>query len=432
MSIIGYAVLSTDITAGDSLSVFPMLYFGNNFGNVSRRELLMKNNGEFTSVKNIPGNAKIPSLYTAMVEDPVLCDIVYEYGTLYGNIDEIPCPLIFEVVCRWIGKFQGTRSEFNELSKESYLELKTTVLENASESLYTFSEDECVRIQDAFLFLDIDKSFDHLCILFHAEIGTTLFRNYFAEIDALANVNANDGEIESYLEKIREKFYRKPPFCGQESLAVVFYLMDYKSPRVRIKRDIINIARNELLRTSKFDDFYKFLNLFDTQDNVQFSRKNNNYSISSDNSCVLMGSEKNDFLHGSPHDDFIHGKGGDDLIVGGKSNDVLCGSIGNDIYIYRKGDGYDTIREIQSYDGDINTLFLVDIDPDDVAFSLFDDVFSISIIDGGRIDVLAWVNIEEIPKTLQIQRIVFGNDVVYTHSKIQRITKKLLREENMQ
>jgi hypothetical protein len=53
--------------------------------------------------------------------------------------------------------------------------------------------------------------------------------------------------------------------------------------------------------------------------------------------------DQNDLLIGQGGADTIQGLFGDDILVGGLGNDRLEGGVGNDLYIYRVGDGTDTI-----------------------------------------------------------------------------------------
>ncbi|MBI2319227.1 MAG: putative Ig domain-containing protein, partial [Betaproteobacteria bacterium] len=59
----------------------------------------------------------------------------------------------------------------------------------------------------------------------------------------------------------------------------------------------------------------------------------------------LAGTEGNDVLSGTNGVDRIRGAGGDDIIAGGAGNDELFGGAGNDTYIFRLGDGLDTIHD---------------------------------------------------------------------------------------
>ncbi|MGL5631195.1 MAG: calcium-binding protein, partial [Azovibrio sp.] len=60
---------------------------------------------------------------------------------------------------------------------------------------------------------------------------------------------------------------------------------------------------------------------------------------------TLNGNSGNDILSGGVGNDTLNGGYGDDILIGGTGNDALHGGNGNDTYIYRKGDGVDTITD---------------------------------------------------------------------------------------
>lgn len=57
----------------------------------------------------------------------------------------------------------------------------------------------------------------------------------------------------------------------------------------------------------------------------------------------LYGEAGSDYLDGGDGNDFIDGGIGNDNILGGTGNDILAGNAGDDSYMYRPGDGFDTI-----------------------------------------------------------------------------------------
>jgi Ca2+-binding RTX toxin-like protein len=63
-----------------------------------------------------------------------------------------------------------------------------------------------------------------------------------------------------------------------------------------------------------------------------------------DNPGVVPASEEGaDYLDGGDGNDVLFGNGGDDVLVGGPGNDILLGGAGRDIYVFRRGDGRDTL-----------------------------------------------------------------------------------------
>ncbi|WP_425070179.1 putative Ig domain-containing protein [Roseibium sp.] len=81
---------------------------------------------------------------------------------------------------------------------------------------------------------------------------------------------------------------------------------------------------------------------------------------------TLFGGGGDDTISGGAEGDNIHGGGGNDTIEGGTGDDVLAGGDGSDLYIYRLGDGNDTILE--GYTATSNRVQMQDIALADVTF----------------------------------------------------------------
>ncbi len=60
---------------------------------------------------------------------------------------------------------------------------------------------------------------------------------------------------------------------------------------------------------------------------------------------TLHGGKGDDDLYGGKGDDTLDGNWGDDTLTGGKGNDTLTGSWGADRFVFRDGDGHDTITD---------------------------------------------------------------------------------------
>ncbi|MGB3165783.1 MAG: calcium-binding protein, partial [Alteraurantiacibacter sp.] len=75
-------------------------------------------------------------------------------------------------------------------------------------------------------------------------------------------------------------------------------------------------------------------------------------------------------LFGAEGDDLLEGGAGDDVFDGGAGNDLLVGHDGSDTYFFARGDGQDTIVDIDADSGlDTDTLrFGADIAPADIVF----------------------------------------------------------------
>lgn len=96
---------------------------------------------------------------------------------------------------------------------------------------------------------------------------------------------------------------------------------------------------------------------------------------------VLYGNEGNDTIVGgstiATEIDTIYGEDGDDIInigqsytgdiiYGGKNNDTIYNARGNDTFYYARGDGNDTIISTDTTSTYIDTLNLIDIDPNEI------------------------------------------------------------------
>jgi hypothetical protein len=67
----------------------------------------------------------------------------------------------------------------------------------------------------------------------------------------------------------------------------------------------------------------------------------------------LSGGSGNDKLYGGDGADLIQGGEGNDTISGGGGDDILYGGRGNDIFIYRFGDGNDSIMDFEFDDDEL-------------------------------------------------------------------------------
>jgi Ca2+-binding RTX toxin-like protein len=65
---------------------------------------------------------------------------------------------------------------------------------------------------------------------------------------------------------------------------------------------------------------------------------------------TLLGQKGGDIILGFGGDDLIRGKGGSNVIVGGTDNDTLYGGGGGDLFVFKPGDGFDTIANFQPGD----------------------------------------------------------------------------------
>jgi VCBS repeat-containing protein len=67
----------------------------------------------------------------------------------------------------------------------------------------------------------------------------------------------------------------------------------------------------------------------------------------------IGGTMGDDVLEGLGGDDMLYGVGGNDTLDGGQGDDLLAGGAGDDTYVYRLGDGSDTIADKGALDHDV-------------------------------------------------------------------------------
>ncbi|MGY3496334.1 calcium-binding protein [Bradyrhizobium sp. USDA 4502] len=77
----------------------------------------------------------------------------------------------------------------------------------------------------------------------------------------------------------------------------------------------------------------------------------------------------NAWFRGTSSGDTLNGTSGNDTFVGGLGNDTLKGTAGSDTYIYRRGDGSDTINDDSGSTVDIDVLRLTDLNASDLTLN---------------------------------------------------------------
>lgn len=109
------------------------------------------------------------------------------------------------------------------------------------------------------------------------------------------------------------------------------------------------------------------------------------------NASIPLGTSGEDTITGGLDDETIDGAGGVDL---------LNGRTGSDAYVWRKGDGNDTIQDsgnTTSRTGEVDAVDLVDIDgPDEIAFSRLNgttNILQMTILETGEILTLSGIEL---------------------------------------
>lgn len=121
---------------------------------------------------------------------------------------------------------------------------------------------------------------------------------------------------------------------------------------------------------------------------IRTGNGNNTIYSSADFSSILSGSGKDSIRNTSystidagAGNDILHGGAGNDTLWGGVGNDSLYGDAGSDVFIYRPGEGTDTIFDYQS--GDMLQILKADGSPGSYTNATFSNNKLTLAIDGG-------------------------------------------------
>ena len=89
--------------------------------------------------------------------------------------------------------------------------------------------------------------------------------------------------------------------------------------------------------------------------------------IGSDDPDIMIGGLGNDVLLGGAGDDRLDGATGDDRLIGGTGDDMLIGDPGDDLFVFRQGDGDDSIADFVTGAGSDDVIDLTDFGFADLA-----------------------------------------------------------------
>ncbi|QAU34865.1 calcium-binding protein [Janthinobacterium sp. 17J80-10] len=126
----------------------------------------------------------------------------------------------------------------------------------------------------------------------------------------------------------------------------------------------------------------------------------------------LYGMGGNDSLRGDEGDDILEAGNGNDKLDGGDGNDTLSGGIGDDIYLFRRGDGADTIVENANAAGNVDTIqYDASVAVDDIQVTRgFTDLYLTLAGTNDRITLQSWFNSDE----NKIERVEFVDGTVWS------------------
>ena len=137
-----------------------------------------------------------------------------------------------------------------------------------------------------------------------------------------------------------------------------------------------------------------------------FGGPGDDFAAGSAGADQIYGNGGNDVMLGLAGNDWLEGGDGNDLLDGGQGNDTLTGGAGNDTYVFRRGDGNDSVRVNDSATGKVDTLRLDGLTPDEVRLEKWDSDLAFVIKDTGE-----WTKIQGffIGTSYQLDAVQFGN-----------------------
>jgi Ca2+-binding RTX toxin-like protein len=115
--------------------------------------------------------------------------------------------------------------------------------------------------------------------------------------------------------------------------------------------------------------------------------RKSNFNDNTD-STSMTGSRYDDLMTGNDGNDTIRGGEGDDSLFGGAGADSLEGGAGADEYIWKRGDGADTINDHGNRGNGRDELKLLDVQSDQLRFQRDSNSEDLMIIIEGAIDVI--------------------------------------------
>ncbi len=125
---------------------------------------------------------------------------------------------------------------------------------------------------------------------------------------------------------------------------------------------------------------------------------------------ILYGGGGDDMITGSDNNDLIYGEGGKDTIRADKGDDTLYGGSGDDSYIYRPGDGHDTILDSSGLD---TLKFGAGIDAENLHVSRDGNDVTISFNADDKLTLKEWYLSQN-----RIEKFEFDDGTVFDYNKL--------------
>ncbi|CAN7623273.1 M10 family metallopeptidase C-terminal domain-containing protein [Bosea sp. LjRoot9] len=109
------------------------------------------------------------------------------------------------------------------------------------------------------------------------------------------------------------------------------------------------------------------------------------WDLTTINANAAAGPTGDATIVGTSAGEVIAGTGVEDIIFGKEGDDQITGSAGGDIYIYRSGDGSDTIDDLAGYTDNVDVLRLTDLNAADISLVRDGDKLKVTVTSTGEV-----------------------------------------------
>ena len=131
----------------------------------------------------------------------------------------------------------------------------------------------------------------------------------------------------------------------------------------------------------------------------------------------IDGTVGNNFV-GTDADDTLRGSAAADVLTGGKGDDTIYGNGGDDVYVWKLGDGNDTIVNSASYGKTVGRLRIGGVDSGDVRVTREKDNLVLTIGEGGeRIVLSGWFK----NYIYKLSRVEFSDGTIWDTAQIEAL-----------
>ena len=140
----------------------------------------------------------------------------------------------------------------------------------------------------------------------------------------------------------------------------------------------------------------------------------------------LIGSSQDDTMSGGKGNDKLYGNNGSDILDGGEENDYLEGGYGDDTYIWKAGDGNDTVHNAihnfwEGYiDAGNDTLKIQDVRPEDISWRVQrNDLQAVDQKTGETLTLEGWY----VDKKNRVDQIIFDDGTVLKDDEVDKLAQ---------